>query len=234
MTALTGVLLPAVAANKTRKQRAEDNKKATVVRKPITETKWKELLGVISTGATLPTALKQLKIYPSALEAHLSADKKAKSQLDDAKIKALRATWSEDMLEDVLVSIAMGATVTQACRDANMAGNIETFYRLMLRDPTMKEAYDEARMIQAEKMAIDDIIEISDETENDETWDGKGNAAAVNRARLKVDSRKWIAGKLNFKRFGDKQQVDLEANIIVDHAARLEEARKRKEAAHKK
>jgi hypothetical protein len=226
MTALTGTLLPAVA--KLRGQPRSHSKPGNL----LTDEKFARFLGELSVGTKTSTALTMLRISPSSLEGRIREDKKAKGQIDDARVVSLRRLWSEDVLEAVLVNIAMGATVKQACTDVEMQGSIASFYSLILRDPTMREAYDEARTIQAEKMAIDDIIEIADETENDETWDGKGNAAAVNRARLKVDSRKWIAGKLNFKRFGDKQQVDLEANIVVDHAARLEEARKRKEVAH--
>lgn len=220
MTALAGTLLPATQGGKGKGGIAHN----------ISDEKWAKFIGRISTGELIKPTLKSLQIHRSSLEAKL-LDKKARSQYDNAKIMAMRQIWAEDVLEDVLVNIAMGGTVAQACKEAFMEEHVDSFYRLIMRDPAVKEAYDEARTIQAEKMAIDDIIEISDDVANDETWDGKGNSAAVNRSRLKVDSRKWIAGKLNFRRFGDKQQVDLEANIVVDHAARLEAARKRKENA---
>ena len=156
----------------------------------------------------------------------------AKATWEDAKTAALWRNWDLETLEDILAKVAAGGTVRSAIAEFALeeGPNAEVmFYRLILRDPVMKQMYDEARMIQAEKMAIDDVIEIADDTSNDETADGRPNSAAVNRSRLKVQSRQWIAGRLHFKRFGDKQQIDLDANITVDHAARLEEARRRKD-----
>jgi hypothetical protein len=58
---------------------------------------------------------------------------------------------------------------------------------------------------------VDEILEISDETSNDTLTIQKGkqvieveNREWVNRSRLRVDSRKWIASKLFPKQFGDK------------------------------
>lgn len=217
--ALKGVLLPAVSGE------------TTMPAYVVEENTWKRFIGAVSSGTRVKSALSKANMSHGSLEAAL-LDKKLRSQYDDAKTKALRIAWSEEVLEDVLVAIAMGATVKAACEQSFMEDKIDSFYRLMLRDPGIREAYDEARMIQAEKMAIDDVIEIADDKEKDETWDGKGNSAAVNRSRLMVDSRKWIAGKLHYKRFGDRQQVDVDANVVVDHAARLEAARKRKENAY--
>jgi len=233
MSALTGTHLPAVAADRKanlRKHTAPEK----IETKRISPAKWAAVLGHVARGTGIRQAIKSERIKPSTLEGHLISDKNAKDQLDDAKLKALQRIWDEDMVEEVLVAIALGATVKQACDLVMMGDRIESFYKLMLRDENMKKAYDEARMIQAEKMAIDDIIEISDNSENDETFDGKPNSAAVNRDRLKVDSRKWIASKLHYKRFGDKIQQDVEQNIVIDHAARLEAARKRRDSALKK
>lgn len=233
MTALTGTLLPAIAADRkthlNKKARASNHSEDKFCLSPR---KWELVLGRVSAGENVNVAIKGLMIAKSLFEGHLLADKKAKGQLDDAKLQALHRIWSEDMLESVLVDIAMGATVKQACTNVFMEDRIDTFYRVIMRDPAAKEAYEEARMIQAEKMAIDDIIEISDNAAMDETIEGKPNSAAVNRSRLKVDSRKWIASKLHYKRFGDRIQQDVEQHLVIDHAARLDAARKRKEKAH--
>jgi hypothetical protein len=208
--------------------------------KPVTDKNWPVLLGHIASGVSVPAALKVSNISRNALEGVLRSDPAKRQEYDDAKTAALWQMWDVDTIEEIMASIAMGDTVKAALAKAQAEWDDTTprarehaFYRLMIRDATIKEMYDEARMIQAEKMAIDDLIEIADETENDETWDGKPNSAAVNRSRLKVDARKWVAARMHFKRFGDKLEQTLNANIVVDHAARLEEARKRKEALNK-
>ena len=62
-------------------------------------------------------------------------------------------------------------------------------------------------MKQAELMA-EEIIEISDYMGDDEYIDEHGkvkvNHENINRSRLRVDSRKWIACKLAPRIYGDK------------------------------
>lgn len=204
--------------------------------KPVTEKNWPVLLGHIASGTSVLISLKKAKMSRAALEGVLRTDPAKRNEYEDAKTAALWRHWNVDTIEEIMSAIAMGSTVRAAVASTendwdDTARNRELkFYTLLLRDATVKEMYDEARMIQAEKMAIDDLIEIADDASGDETFDGRPNSAAVNRSRLKVDARKWAAAKLHFKRFGDKLEQNVNANIVVDHAARLEEARKRKEA----
>lgn len=66
-------------------------------------------------------------------------------------------------------------------------------------------------------MLVDEIIEISDDAREDyiKKVDHEGNEIevlnkeAVMRARLKVDTRKWIAGKQYKRRYGDSQSVEM-------------------------
>ncbi len=71
------------------------------------------------------------------------------------------------------------------------------------------EQYARARDLQADKL-FDEALEIADETSDDwiRTEDGKKilDHEHVQRSRLRVDTRKWAAGKLAPKRYGDKLQ----------------------------
>lgn len=200
---------------------------------PFSPEQWTRLIGLVADRLPKTEALKISGITRYALEGAIRTDVKKREQWQEAKLSALRARWDVETLEVIMTAIAMGGTVKSACTEVFREDDIHSLYSLLLQDPIIRELYDDARIIQAEKMAIDDLIEISDETEKDETWDGKANSAAVNRSRLMVDTRKWIAAKLHYKRFGDKVQQDVNANVVIDHAARLEAARKRKEAAYK-
>lgn len=195
---------------------------------PFSAEQWSEFIALVSNRINLSEAMVATGMTRYSLDLAIRGNEKYRQQWEDAKLTALRVNWDAETVEDIMVSIAMGSTVQAACDKALRGDMVAQFYRLVLKDPVIKELYEEARQIQAEKMAIDDIIDISDDAAEDTTWDGKGNSAAVNRARLKVDSRKWIASKLHHKRFGDRIQQDVTANIVVDHAARLEAARKRK------
>lgn len=197
------------------------------------KTQWPKLLGLISDGLSVKDSMTAAKISRAQLEGSLRTDVKMAEQYKNAKLSAIRKRWDIDTLELMFAEVAGGKTVQQACDAVFRDDEIHNFYRLILGDKSIRAMYDDARTIQAEKMALDDLIELADDKADDLTEEGRANSANVNRSRLQVETRKWIAGRLNFKRFGDKQQVDLEANIVVDHAARLEAARKRKEEAHK-
>lgn len=71
--------------------------------------------------------------------------------------------------------------------------------------------YARAREDAADFLA-DEIIAIADDSSYDEifTEDGKRvcNQEFVNRSKLRVDARKWVASKLKPRKYGDKVEVD--------------------------
>ncbi len=71
------------------------------------------------------------------------------------------------------------------------------------------QQYASAREVQAEVWA-DEIVGIADEATGDLTTDKDGKAVVdhehIQRSRLRVDTRKWIASKLLPKRYGDTLQ----------------------------
>jgi hypothetical protein len=94
--------------------------------------------------------------------------------------------------------------------------------------------YAHAREAQADTLA-DEILDISDDGSNDwmEKRNGEGdvvgqeyNGDAVQRSRLRVDSRKWYAGKLAPSRYGDRIQTDVTTNGKDLHASDHELAAK--------
>jgi hypothetical protein len=71
-----------------------------------------------------------------------------------------------------------------------------------------KARYAQAREAQADKFA-QEIIEISDEADVITKHEGETvtlalDATAVARNRLRIDSRKWLAAKMNNGKYGDK------------------------------
>lgn len=71
--------------------------------------------------------------------------------------------------------------------------------------------YKKAKLRQAELIA-EECLDIADESAHDyiETDDGnvKCNTEFVNRSRLRIDTRKWLAGKLLPRQYGDAKQVE--------------------------
>lgn len=202
------------------------------------QTQWDRFLTSIVGGKNLNDCLPILNIGRVQFKALMAKDAKRKIAYEEARIERLKSYFGDHELEMICSEIAAGNTVNKAIKkfawEEDPRADVSkenAFYALVLKDPETREMYDEARMIQAEKMVLDDLLEIADDDSNDETWDGKPNSARVNRDRLRSDNRKWIASRLHYKRFGDKIQQDVNANVVVDHAARLEEARKRAEKA---
>lgn len=93
-----------------------------------------------------------------------------------------------------------------------------------------REMYYYARRIQAE-IRIDEIFEIADDTTND--WqptynkDGEQNGwkpdnEAIQRSRVRIDTRKWYAAKMVPKIYGEK--LDVEHGVTGDLAELLKSA----------
>lgn len=77
--------------------------------------------------------------------------------------------------------------------------------------------YARAKEDQADYLA-EEILSISDDKSGDllEGEFGKvGNNAAIQRSKLQVDSRKWIASKLKPKKYGDKVEQELTGELKI-------------------
>jgi hypothetical protein len=93
--------------------------------------------------------------------------------------------------------------------------------------------YTRAKEIQID-LLVEEIINISDDSSNDTIIatgiDGgeyeKPNTEWINRSKLRVDSRKWIAARLNRRKYGDnidhttggEQLANMPAPNIIIHA----------------
>lgn len=93
-----------------------------------------------------------------------------------------------------------------ALREDGMPGR-NTFFEWIDADEKKANQYARATEIRAENMA-EEILQIADDQEGDiiEDEDGKEivNYNVINRARLRVDSRKWLMSKMFPKKYGDK------------------------------
>ncbi len=87
-------------------------------------------------------------------------------------------------------------------------------WRIKIKEFGVK--YEAAKRHQIEAL-VDDILNISDDKDDDviETEHGyTSNSAAIQRSRLRVDSRKWLASKLAPKIYGDKIQQEV---TVISH-----------------
>ncbi len=131
-----------------------------------------------------------------------------------------RATDYSDKVGDAIcLRLAAGETLNEVCKTEGIPS--ERTVRTWALDPEhpFSPKYVRAREIGYLKMA-DELLEISDDATNDYmkrvSKDGEEyevvNAEHIQRARLRVDTRKWLLSKMLPKVFGDKIAVGGDAD----------------------
>lgn len=103
---------------------------------------------------------------------------------------APRVTYSEAIATEICAHISSGKSLRSYCSQPGTP-HIDSVRRWLIDKEDFRAQYAQAREDQADVFA-DEIIEIAD-TEED-----------ANRARVRIDARKWVAGKLRPKKYGDK------------------------------
>ena len=92
--------------------------------------------------------------------------------------------------------------------------SLEKFYKLLEGSKDKAKRYAHACDLRADKI-FDDLIDISDEAGADKYIDDNGvertDNEAIQRSKLRIETRKWVLAKLAPKKYGDKLEVD--ANI---------------------
>jgi hypothetical protein len=120
---------------------------------------------------------------------------------------------SEDEATEALCDvIADGGNLKEWCRDN--AFSHSSVLRWINALPERSDLYMRAREARADLLA-DEIVAISEEDklvrainpETGELEDVTFDATAVQRNRLRVDARKWVAAKLKPRVYGEKQTV---------------------------
>lgn len=117
--------------------------------------------------------------------------------------------FNQQTADAICERIADGESLRSICEDENMPSR-STVFKWLSRIEAFADQYTHAREAQADAI-FDDILNIADDARND--WmerhgeDGIGwkeNGEALRRSVLRIDARKWMAGKLRPKKYGEK------------------------------
>lgn len=115
----------------------------------------------------------------------------------------------QKIIDDVCSEIENGKSLRASLCMPNMPAR-KTFLEWIDNNEKYRNQYARACDDRAETI-FEDILKIADTTENDiiEMDDGKTfiNHDVINRAKLRIDSRKWMLGKMNPKKYGDKMDL---------------------------
>lgn len=138
--------------------------------------------------------------------------------------------YTPEIAEEILERLQNGELLSKICVGEGMPK--ESTVRMWAFDDYkgFAEPYARAREIGWHVIA-EQAIEIADDGKNDTYVDEKGNTRTdhdvINRSRLRVDTRKWMLGKMLPKIYGDKLTLegDMKVNSKSDEEidARLDE-----------
>jgi hypothetical protein len=134
------------------------------------------------------------------------------------------AIYSQELADAICSQLAEGISLRTVCRAEGMPDK-STVFKWLREIPEFTDQYARAKEESADAL-VEDILDIADDGSNDwmELLDSEGeikgwreNGEALQRSRLRVDTRKWIASKLKAKKYGDKQQVEHSGSVALEN-----------------
>lgn len=132
--------------------------------------------------------------------------------------------YTPELADAICEHIAQGKSLREIGAMDGMPDKA-TILRWCAKNETFRDQYARAKEDYAEFIA-EEILEISDnaindwmEANGDNDIGYKLNGEHVQRSRLRVDSRKWLAGKLKPKKYGDRMNYDV--NGDVNHIVKI-------------
>lgn len=137
-----------------------------------------------------------------------------------AQARELLHVQYEQMFERVIEDIYRGRSLQSLIRDDHREVSYEDFLRWIKKDPMRHERFKEAQEMRTEFIA-GEILEIADGVDSIEPT----SSDAVNRDKLRIETRKWIMGAHNKKRYGEIKQVEVATSISITDALAQAQAR---------
>ncbi len=139
--------------------------------------------------------------------------------------------YSQQLADAICDLLVDGKSLRTICSTAKMPSR-STVIRWLAENEAFRNQYARARELQADTLA-EEILDIADKAVLGERLkkDGKGKVLErqtgdmVERSKLMIDARKWYAGKLQPKKYGER--VALDHGVQDNLADQLRAARER-------
>jgi hypothetical protein len=128
--------------------------------------------------------------------------RKADKVVADSKI-GRPSIYSEALASEICARLSNGQSLVSICEGKGMPG-VATVFR-WLENPAFRESYTLARDNMAHAI-FDECLMIADAAKGDMAEDGTPNNVNVQRAKLRIDTRFRMAGKLNPKVYSDRME----------------------------
>lgn len=138
--------------------------------------------------------------------------------------------FTQAIADSICEQIADGKSLRTICEAKGMPAKSSVF-KWLKEIPAFSDQYARAREAQADAL-FDEILQIADDGERDTYVDKDGNERTdqdvIARSRLRVDARKWMAGKLRPKVYGDK--LELGGTVSFSIADQIKKAHEERSA----
>ncbi len=113
--------------------------------------------------------------------------------------------YTKELADKICEEIALGASIRTVCKMEEMP-SVATVFSWIRTDEEFSKQYARATQERTEAMS-EDILDISDDGTND--WmlvnDREvPDQEAIQRSKLRVETRKWLMSKMKPKKYGDK------------------------------
>ena len=140
------------------------------------------------------------------------------------------SSFTQEKADAICAGLADARSLRSICLDDDMPDQV-TVFRWLSSFPEFRKQYTHAREAQADAI-FDEMLDIADDASNDwmeradEDKRGPGwdlNGEHVQRTRLRLDTRKFMAARLAPKKYGDR--VAVEHSVDETTADRLMRAR---------
>ena len=116
--------------------------------------------------------------------------------------------YSQELADAICDLVASGKSLRTICSAENMPAK-SSIFKWLRSNKEFADQYARAKEEMLEHLA-DELVEIADDDSGDVTGELKmPNSVAVQRARLRNDTRKWVLAKLLPKKYGDKLDMNL-------------------------
>lgn len=109
--------------------------------------------------------------------------------------------YTDEIIKEFCRRISIGRSVHSVCRDEDMPSR-ETFYKSIRENDYLSDQYREALKLR-EDYHFDEMLEIADMVEDD--------GVKIQKAKLMIDTRKWVLSRMNPKKYGDRIDGELDS-----------------------
>jgi hypothetical protein len=118
--------------------------------------------------------------------------------------------YNEEIANEICLAIACCSKgLRQLCKEHEYWPSRKSIYEWLKKYPKFRDQYARAKEHQVEAL-MDEILEIADDTSEDYVMNDEGklvcNHEHIQRSRVRIDTRKWIASKLCPRVYGDKNK----------------------------